>query len=82
MSGILLSAVLVLTNSIGSVSVDTLGARVVSYRPSDGVERLVMLSSGTGGYPVGCEADAEHSRAMESRVPGEGDAAFRFMRRP
>ena len=52
MSGLLLSAVLVLTNSFGSVSVDTLGARVVSYRPSDGVERLVMLSSGTGGIPL------------------------------
>lgn len=40
MSGLLLSAVLVLTNSFGSVSVDTLGARVVSYRPSDATSHL------------------------------------------
>ena len=52
MSGLLLPAILVLTNSFGSVSVDTLGARVTSYRPSDGVERLVMLSSGAGGIPL------------------------------
>ena len=52
MSGLLISAILVLTNSFGSVSVDTFGARVTSYRPSDGVERLAMLPSGAGGIPL------------------------------
>ena len=47
-----LAAIIALTNSFGSVSVDTFGARVLSYVPADGNETLAMLPSGYGGIPL------------------------------
>ena len=48
----LLAAILTLTNLCGSVSVDTLGARVVSYIPSGGSEVFFVSETGTGGMPL------------------------------
>ena len=48
----LLAAILTLTNLCGSVSVDTLGARVVSYIPAGGCEVFFMSETGTGGMPL------------------------------
>lgn len=48
----LLAAILTLTNLCGSVSVDTLGARVVSYIPSGGREVFFVSETGTGGMPL------------------------------
>ena len=49
---LLVAAIVALTNSFGTVSVDTLGARVLSYVPSGGRETLAMLPSGYGGIPL------------------------------
>ena len=46
------STVVVLTNAFGRLSVDTHGARVVSYVPRDGAEVFATLSDGTGGMPL------------------------------
>ena len=48
----LFAAIVALTNSFGTVSVDTLGARVLSYVPNGGRETLAMLPSGYGGIPL------------------------------
>lgn len=49
---LLLAAVQTLTNLCGSVSVDTFGARVVSYRPAGGEEVLARLADGSGGVAL------------------------------
>lgn len=46
------SVVVVLTNLLGSVSVDTHGARVSSYVPVGGEEVLFTSETGTGGIPL------------------------------
>ena len=48
----LLASILTLTNQFGSVRVDTLGARVLSYVPAGGEETLAILPSGQGGIPI------------------------------
>ena len=48
----LLAAILTITNLCGSVSVDTLGARVVSYIPAGGCEVFFVSETGTGGMPL------------------------------
>jgi len=45
-------SILTLTNLCGSVSVDTLGARVVSYVPAGGKEVLASLADGSGGVAL------------------------------
>ncbi len=47
-----LAAIVALTNSYGIVSVDTHGARVVSYVPEGGEEVLFVSKTGTGGVPL------------------------------
>ena len=53
-----MSDLVVLSNRFGTVKVDPLGARVVSYVPAGGEETLAMLDSGTGGIPI-CFYDFE-----------------------
>ena len=48
----LFASILTLTNLCGSVSVDTLGARVVSYVPAGGGEVFFVSETGTGGMPL------------------------------
>ena len=48
----LFAAIATLTNLFGSVSIDTVGARVVSYVPAHGRETLADLSPGYGGIPL------------------------------
>ena len=68
MTASLLASILTLTNLCGSVSVDTFGARVVSYAPAGGGEVLFVSETGTGGIPLcwpwfaglGPEASARH----------------------
>ena len=48
----LLAAIVALTNACGVVSVDTHGARVVSYVPIGGGEVLFISKTGTGGIPL------------------------------
>ena len=52
MSALVLAVIVALTNRFGSVSVDTFGARVVSYRPAGGDEVLARLCDGSGGIPL------------------------------
>ena len=53
MSAIPLFAALVsLTNAFGTVSIDTLGARALSYVPQGGAEVFARLNDGTGGMPL------------------------------
>ena len=47
-----LAAIVALTNAYGIVSVDTHGARVVSYVPEGGEEVLFVSKTGTGGVPL------------------------------
>ena len=47
-----LAAIVALTNACGVVSVDTHGARVVSYVPVGGEEVLFVSKTGTGGIPL------------------------------
>ena len=47
-----LAAIVALTNACGTVSVDTHGARVVSYVPVGGEEMLFVSKTGTGGIPL------------------------------
>jgi len=47
-----LAAIVALTNACGMVSVDTHGARVVSYVPAGGEEVLFVSKTGTGGVPL------------------------------
>ena len=47
-----LAAIVALTNACGVVSVDTRGARVVSYVPIGGEEVLFISKTGTGGIPL------------------------------
>ena len=46
------AAIVTLTNMFGVVSVDTHGARVVSYVPEGGNEVFFMSETGTGGMPL------------------------------
>ena len=48
----MIASILTLTNLCGSVSVDTCGARVVSYVPTGGSEVLFVSKTGTGGIPL------------------------------
>ena len=47
-----LSSIIVLTNLFGSASVDTCGARVLSYVPGGEDEVFFMSETGTGGMPI------------------------------
>ena len=47
-----IASLVVLTNAYGRLSVDTHGARAVSYVPSGGTEVFATLSYGTGGMPL------------------------------
>lgn len=47
-----LAAIIALTNSMGSVAVDTHGARVASYAPVGGEEVFFVSETGTGGMPL------------------------------
>ena len=49
---VLFSAIVAITNLCGTVSVDTHGARVVSYVPVGGDEVFFMSKTGTGGMPL------------------------------
>ena len=49
---LLFAAIVALTNMYGSVSVDTHGARVVSYVPAGGKEVFFNSATGTGGMPL------------------------------
>ena len=66
----LLAAILTLTNLCGSVSVDTLGARVVSYIPAGGCEVFFMSETGTGGMPLCWPWFAGLGSTAESRRHG------------
>ena len=48
----LLSSIIVLTNLFGSASVDTYGARVLSYVPEGEAEVFFVSETGTGGMPI------------------------------
>ena len=48
----LLATIVAITNSMGSVAVDTHGARVVSYVPVGGEEVFFASETGTGGMPL------------------------------
>ena len=48
----LFATIIALTNSMGSVAVDTHGARVVSYVPVGGEEVFFVSETGTGGMPL------------------------------
>ena len=48
----LIAAIITLTNLCGVVSVDTHGARVVSYVPEGGEEVFFTSGTGTGGMPL------------------------------
>lgn len=48
----LFAALVTLTNLFGSVSVDTHGARIVSYVPKGGSEVFATFRDGTGGMPI------------------------------
>lgn len=52
MSGVLLAVLVTLTNQFGSVSVETHGARVISYVPAGGSEIFANLSPEWGGVPI------------------------------
>ena len=47
-----LASLIALTNGFGSVTVDTFGARVLSYVPTGGREIFADLSPGFGGVPL------------------------------
>ena len=47
-----LAAIVALTNTCGVVTVDTHGARVVSYVPKGGSEVFFVSDTGTGGMPL------------------------------
>ncbi len=46
------AAIVAITNLCGTVSVDTHGARVVSYVPTGGEDVLFVSGTGTGGMPL------------------------------
>ena len=52
MCGVFLAVLVTLTNSCGSVSVDTHGARAVSYVPRGGSEVFATFADGSGGLPI------------------------------
>ena len=47
-----IASLVVLTNACGRLSVDTHGARAVSYVPCGGTEVFATLSDGSGGMPI------------------------------
>ena len=49
---LMFATILALTNNCGVVSVDTHGARVVSYVPAGGEEVFFVSETGTGGMPL------------------------------
>ena len=52
MGGIVIAVLVTLTNGCGSVTVDTHGARVVSYVPRGGGEVFAAFADGSGGMPI------------------------------
>lgn len=52
MMTLFLATIIALTNKCGVVSVDTHGARVVSYVPEGGEEVFFVSETGTGGMPL------------------------------
>jgi len=75
-TALLLAAVLVLTNRFGSVSVETMGARVTSYVPAGGQETLAMLPSGYGGIPL-CWPWFQYNGPNGKESPKHGLARYR-----
>lgn len=49
---ILFASLIALTNACGSLSVETRGARLVSYVPRGGTEVFAVLADGSGGMPL------------------------------
>ena len=76
MTALLLASVLALTNRFGSVSVDTYGARVLSYVPSGGSEAFAMLPSGYGGVPL-CWPWFQYNGPQGKDSPKHGLARYR-----
>ena len=76
MTALLLASVLALTNRFGSVSVDTYGARVLSYVPSGGSEVFAMLPSGYGGVPL-CWPWFQYNGPQGKDSPKHGLARYR-----
>ena len=68
--GFLFSAIVAITNLCGTVSVDTFGARVVSYVPAGGKEVFFVSESGTGGMPLCWPWFAGHGPFADSRRHG------------
>ena len=64
------AAIVALTNVCGVVSVDTHGARVVSYVPVGGEEVLSESSTGTGGIPICWPWFGGLGPAADSRLHG------------
>ena len=52
MTTALFCAIVAVTNTMGTVAVDTPGARVVSYVPVGGEEVFFASKTGTGGMPL------------------------------
>ena len=48
----LLATIVALTNVMGTVEIDTRGARVTSYVPVGGSEVFFTSETGTGGMPL------------------------------
>lgn len=76
MTTILIASVLALTNRFGAVSVDTLGARVLSYVPAGSAETLALLASGAGGIPL-CWPWFQYNGPDGERSPKHGLARYR-----
>lgn len=66
----LFCAIVAVTNLCGTVSVDTYGARVVSYVPAGGEEVFFVSESGTGGMPLCWPWFAGHGPFADSRRHG------------
>lgn len=68
---LVLASILSLTNRFGSVSVDTTGARVLSYVPDGGREVFARLPSGYGGVPL-CWPWFQYNGPRGDRSPKHG----------
>lgn len=67
---LLFSSIVALTNLCGIVSVDTRGARIVSYVPVGGDEVFSPSHADTGGMPLCWPWFAEHGPSVRSRQHG------------
>ena len=89
MNALVLAVIVALTNRFGTVSVDTFGARVVSYRPAGGEEALAKLADGSGGIqlcwpwfandgPEGCRRHGVARYHEFARLASENDDELRL----